>query len=269
MSPVLLAILFAVASPAAAPTQPPEIYHAISRPLCSALQTSIGPALGLMIQNDRTIAKSPALFQEYLNARSSDDSRQDMAVLHLENLIEPLATNVLAIQKLLENQSVFPAHPATGDERRLATIQQQMFAALAAQQAALDIISGFVDTQQLSAMQHEGFGYISEMTGPGVGNQGNAAVTQAIGPTPDPLHPSAFDNTALQAGLTPNPNEINLASVPGLQLGYNPIGRLKDGLVWTQDQSKKAETALSSSVVEAADICGGHTGATPSPSPKP
>jgi hypothetical protein len=275
----LLCAVLAVAAPSGAPaaptealssTPPPEIYHGVSRPLCSALQTRIRPAIGMMIQNDQTIAKSPPMFNDYISSKvSGSDGRTNLAVMHLENLVTPLVNNILAIQKLLEDPSVFPLKPQTDDEKRLALLKDQMFKALAAQQAALDVISGFVDTQQLSAMQHEGFGYISSITNPDVAGQTNQAVTAMTGGSPNQTRPPVFDDTALHAGLAPNPQEIDLTTIPGLEVGYNPLNRLRDGVVWTQDQSKKAEATLADTVVDTARMCNPQSAATPSPSPKP
>ncbi|HTU71497.1 MAG TPA: hypothetical protein VMF11_14430 [Candidatus Baltobacteraceae bacterium] len=271
---MLLAVLFAAtgagsATPAPAPTSTPylpEIYHTISRPLCSALVTKIKPALGMMIQNDAAIAKSPGYFQEYIQRAGEDNEvGQNIAVLHLENLVQPLVQNALAIQKLLEDPSVFPAVAQNPDDARLIQIKTQMLKALADQQASIDIINGFVDTQQLSGMQHEGFGYLSSInTGPN--GQADPALQQLVGPTPDPTKPEMFDNLALNAGLTPNSYEIDPTRIPGLALGYNPIRRLKDGVVWTQDQSKKHEAPLADTIITTTKYCDSQP-ATPSPNP--
>ena len=43
-------------------TPPPQIYHIITRPLCSELHKHIAPAIGMMLQNDQNIKKGPGLF---------------------------------------------------------------------------------------------------------------------------------------------------------------------------------------------------------------
>ncbi len=256
--------------PTASPTptpELPEIYHTLTRPLCSTLKTKIQPALGMMIQNDETIAQSPALFDQYIKrAAEQSDEGQNIAVLRLENLVSPLVNNTLAIQKLLEDPSTFPQTAQTDDDKYLLDIKQKMLKALAAQQAAIDIINGFVDTQQLSQMQHEGFGYLSSIT-TGPNGQGSPALEQLVGPTPDPTKPQMFDNLALNAGLAPNSYEIDPTKIPGLALGYNPISRLRDGIIWTQDQSKKTEAPLAQTIIATTRLCGGQLPATPSPNP--
>jgi hypothetical protein len=253
------------------PTPPPEIIHVYSRPLCSALRSTIAPAIGMMLQNDKTIGKSPPLFQDYIRGATESDPNsdgaspaQDLAVMRLENLVSPLADNVLAIQKQLEDKSVFPDAPSTDDEKRLAQLKAQMLQALATQQAALDIINGFVDTQQLGEMQHEGFGYISAINGPSVASTANPQQF-SIMPTQNPDAPQLFDNLALNAGLSPNPYEMDLSRVPGLAVGYNPVKRLKDGVEWTQKQGQERENTLAANVMNAVQSC--KSDQPPSPRP--
>jgi hypothetical protein len=263
----------AVADPSAAPsaTALPEIYHSYSSPLCSALRTRIAPSLAMISQNDVTIAKSDPLFKRYIQDTTggdTDKASRDMGVVRLSNLVRPLVDNILATQKLLEDPTIFPNNPKTDDEKRLADLKAKTFEALAAQQAALDIINGFVQTQELAGMQHDGFGYIGAITGTGLTAQASVPNPGNIGgPTPDPFgRPSAFDDTALNAGLTPNPYEYNLPNVPGLALGYNPIGRLYEGVQWTQSEGAKSEAKLAKAVIDNANLCGAQT---PSASPKP
>ena len=69
---VILAVFAVAATPATpAPTPPPQIYRVVTRPLCSELHDHIAPAIGMMLQNDTSIKKSPALFKQYNMARST------------------------------------------------------------------------------------------------------------------------------------------------------------------------------------------------------
>jgi hypothetical protein len=290
---VLLAVVLsgtAATAPSPEPTPTPanllEIYHTMSRPLCSALATKIRPAVAMMMQNDATIAKSPPLFSDYIRlSAAGSDSGRDMAVYRLNNLVTPLVQNSLAIQKLLEDPDVFPTVAHNDDDKRLIDLKTRMLKALATQQASLDIINGFVETQQLDSMQHEGFGYMKAITGqditapgsnqqPGINQNPNSGpLGGATQTNVNQSAPSNFDDLALQAGLQQNPYEFNPAQIPGLAVGYNPIGKLKEGLEWTQDESKKDEQPLSQAIVSAAQACGGHLPGqapeAPSPSPKP
>ena len=271
---LLCAVLETTGAVAAPPPAPgasplPEIYHAYSSPLCSALRTKIAPTIAMLQQNDVTIAKGNTLFKRYVQDTISDSKpSQDFTVVQLGNLVRPLVDNILATQKLLEDPSVFPRNPQTDEEKRRADLKAKALEALAAQQASLDIINGFVETQELAGMQHDGFGYIGAITGSGNTTIESSKHSTLIGgPTPDPLNrPAQFDDTAINAGLTPNPYEYNLPNVPGLALGYNPVSRLREGVEWTQSEGGKSEKRLAKTVIETAKMCGaGDQSASPSP----
>jgi hypothetical protein len=256
-------------APAAGSTAPPEIYHITVRPLCSALHTKIAPAIGMMLQNDQAIAKTPDMFKQYSQAQfTQSKAQQNMTVYHMENLVLPMASNILAVQKLLDDPSVFPATANNEDDRRKLELKDKVLKALADQQASLDIINGFVETQQLADMQHEGFGYIRAMTGNDQRSMpGGRDALSNVDPTPDPLgRPPAFDDTVINAGLPTNPYELDLTRVPGLVLGFNPVSALREGVVFTQTQGQKSEKSLAKSVDETVKICGGEA---PAPASTP
>lgn len=262
------------ASPSPAPTRtaPPEIYHTVVHPVCSALSTKIRPAIGMLLENDQLIAKSPAMFKEYGMAQfNQSDAQKNMTILHMENLVTPLADNVLAIQKMLEDPSVFPPSARNQEDQRTLNLKNQLLESLADQQGALDIINGFVETQQLADMQHEGFGYIYAIAGStgSASNGGGVDPLHNIAPTADPMHPQPFDDTVINAGLPTNPYEIDLTRVPGLTLGYNPVKSLQEGVEWTQTDSQKHEDTLAKTVVQTVKLCGGQQAPGASPSAKP
>lgn len=232
------------------PTPPPEIYRVVSRPLCTQLREHIKPAIGMLLENDANIKKSPDLFARYnLGALQGNDSgsgsngEQEMALLALENLIRPIANNVIAIQTMLSNPQLTTPTGREDDDKRLADMRAKLLKALAAQNASLDIISGFVDTQQMADLQHAGQEYIAEVNQP---ETSNAQST----PTPNPL-----SYNANYAGLPPNPYTIDLANVPGLTLGYNPVTRLMDGLHWTMGETATRENTAAGAVLANAAIC--------------
>ncbi len=138
-----------------------------------------------MLQNDTTIKKSPALFKQYNAARlyGSDPSTtggqndpvardpgggsnpaQNMALQGMENLIRPIANNIIAIQTALDSPQLRTGTGRPEDDQQLQEIRDKLFKALATQNASLDIISGFVDTQQMADLQHAGEAYISSIS---------------------------------------------------------------------------------------------------------
>jgi hypothetical protein len=261
-----LALVVALATGATGPTPPPEIYHVITRPLCAELHDRIAPAIGMMLQNDTTIKKSPDIFKQYNKAAlygndagsakgnmSAEQTAggaangtltdsQNMALLAMENLIRPIANNIITIQTTLDNPALMNGTGLPDDDKRLKDIREKLLKALASQNAALDIISGFVDTQQMADLQHTGEEYIGDMSQPDVRTEAT--------PAPDPL---TYDPN--YAGLPPNPYNINLASIPGLTLGYNPVTRLIDALDWTIDQTATRENDAAKAVMSSAAIC--------------
>ena len=270
----------AAATPTTAPkgTPPPQIYHIITRPLCSELHKHIAPAIGMMLQNDQNIKKGPELFSHYnrdaLNGADNSASNaagapsgvvmsgesggsnmtasQSMALLGMENLVSPIANNIIATQKLLDSPALMQGTGNPDDDKQLQEIRDKLLKALATQNAALDIISGFVATQQMGDLQHAGQEYISAMNQPEqLGSKTGAT------PTPDPL---LVDPN--QAGLPPNPYDLNLAAVPGLTLGYNPVTRLLDALHWTIQETTTRENEAAKSVMNSAAQC---SGAAPKP----
>lgn len=244
------------ATPAPAGTPPPEIEHTYTRPVCSALKTVVAPAIGMLQQNDATIAATPNIFKAYVAGQSNGSGpQQSLAVLRLENTVTPLSNNILAIQKLLANADIFPPNPQTDDDRRKLQLKQQLEESLAQQQAALDIINGFVTTQQMGALQHAGEGYIRAFAQPDQGSRKSDALAPLLGPSADPTKPQPFDDVLINAGLPTNPYEMDLTKIPGLTLGYNPVGKLKEGVEYTQTQGKEKEATLAKTVIETVKLC--------------
>jgi hypothetical protein len=271
-APPIAAATNAAPAPAATRTPPPTIYHIITRPLCSELHKHIAPAIAMMLQNNATIAKSPDLFKRYNQAAlygnnnpvsnqngmqsgvtmSGDAANgtmnpsQNMALLGMENLVGPIANNIISVQKILDSPALTQGTGNAEDDKKLQEIRTKLLKTLATQQASLDIISGFVDTQQLADIQHAGEEYINatdqkDITG-GKGVQG----------TPTPM-PGTYDPN--QAGLAPNPYDIQLATIPGLTLGYNPVTRLIEGLNWTIDETQKRGNEAAQSVLTSNQEC--------------
>lgn len=262
------ALLLAVASPPPTPvpspqpsataTAPPLIYHVLTRPVCQQLHETVRPAVGMMLQNDVEIKKSPALFSQYNTAAfygndsTSTDAPSDanggtsnpsqtIALLGLENLVSPLANNIIAIRKLLDSPAMSASTGNPQDDAQLKETRQKLLQAVATQSASLDIINGFVDTQNMADLQHGGGMYVDAAQS----DSNRVASTPSPGPFTNPQ----------QAGLAPNPYEIDLANVPGLTLGYNPVTRLIDALHWTMTETSTREDAAANAVMQLKAAC--------------
>lgn len=246
-------------APAHLGTPPPEITHVYSRPMCTALRKRVGPSIGMMLQNDRTIAKSPQLFSDYNRAYGNkEDGARNIALLRMENLVGPLANNILAIKKQLEDPELFPPAAQNTDQAAANKMKDQLLRALAMQEAALDVINGFVQTQQMGDLQHADDALIKSISQSSDVRSNQPTVFD----TPDP-----FTHDANYAGLKPDGYRIDPATLPGLSLGYNPVTRLHDALTWTQGETKTREDRAAETVTKVAQVCGAGANATPSPKP--
>jgi len=270
-------MMVALLGAGATPTPPPQIYHIVTRPLCSELHEHIAPAVGMMLQNDATIKKSPALFKQYNDAAlygkdmggtdqnnpvagdpgGTSNPAQSIALQGMENLIRPIANNIIAIQTALDSPALLNGTGRPEDDKQLQEIREKLLKALAAQNASLDIISGFVDTQSMADLQHADEAYISQFSKPDVQNGTS---------TPPPNGGSPLQSNPNYAGLPPNPYDIDPATIPGLTLGYNPMTRLIEALHWTIDQTATRENEAAKSVMSSAALCS-NTAPAPAASP--
>jgi hypothetical protein len=246
----------------ATPTPPPEIYHVITRPFCARLHDRVRPAVGMILENDQTIAKSEPLFKKYargafgaqdpaINPQTgggpppdsiyAQSNETSMALQQMSYLVSPIAQNLIAAQKLLGDELTKPTgNPA--DDVKLQQIKNQLLETVAFQSASLDLINGFVTTQQMGELQHAGEEYIASISGNDLSKQ---PIQQTPGPLQDPNAP----------GLPQNPYNVDLAAIPGLAVGYNPLTRIVDGLHWVQAETTKRENAAATSITAALKGC--------------
>ncbi|MBV8197491.1 MAG: hypothetical protein JO263_05110 [Candidatus Eremiobacteraeota bacterium] len=258
LSPPLRAAL-ATPPPAPAGTPPPQIYRTLSRPMCTELHNHILPAIAMLLQNDRDVAKSQPIFKTYLetaykNNRGAGDTTdwnspgRSMALERMEFLVTPLAQNTIAIQKILENSTL--AHPSgiPEDDAKLSAARDAMLKVLATQNASLDLINGFVATQQLGDMQHAGEEYLAAIQGTDMSSKLQQSMET---PSPNPFQSND------QIGLRdPNPYAIDPTQIPGLQVGFNPVSMIVKGLSLVQDETARRENAVSSATRDIARACG-------------
>ncbi|HTU82206.1 MAG TPA: hypothetical protein VMF61_08760 [Candidatus Acidoferrales bacterium] len=248
-------------TPAATATPPPQIIRVYSRPACAELQKHVLPAVAMFLQDDAVIAKSGPIFQDYIqtsmqngqngyDTTNYDSPGRTMALQHMEKLVTPLAQNEIAIQQLLENTSLAQPTGNADDDKQLQQLRTDMLKTLAMQRVSLDIINGFVTTEQLGDIQHAGQEYLASINGTGL------ASTPSPGQTPNPFQDPD------QPGLPPNPYDIDPSQIPGIQVGYNPIGKIADAETWVQQETARREAPVAKSMTQLANSC---RSATPSP----
>jgi hypothetical protein len=247
----------------ATPTPPPQIYRVVTTPFCARLHEKIRPAVSTILQNDTTIAKSLPLFQDYgigafgsIDAAFSDKDPPPMndsinvdspatrmALQKMSYLVSPIAQNLIAAQTLLDDPALLKPTGNPNDDLQLAALKKQLLETVGFQSASLDLVNGFVQTQQMGELQHAGETYLSAITGSGLSKP------IATAPPPnliqDPNSP----------GLPPNPFTFDPLAVPGLAVGYNPLNRLVAGLQWVRGETDKRESVAANSIKAALAEC--------------
>lgn len=257
----------AVSAPKPAPTPLRTITHMHVSPMCTALGKVIGPAIAKVLQNDKYIANSKPLFHDFTQASAAgqNGAAKDMAVERLETLIGPLVKNTQAVDKLLSDPYAFPKVAYSDDDQKLLQMREQLRAVNQQQKKALDVISGFVDTQQLGELQAAGHEYDAAL---------RANATNR-GQTPNPA-PTAPPADVLNAGVSNDKNDPTRAIDPtykntGSLVGANPLNVFENAITSYQQDIAGSEQDAAKTVVSAVPRCGGHVPghAQPVPSPTP
>ncbi|HVS47009.1 MAG TPA: hypothetical protein VMS32_10110 [Verrucomicrobiae bacterium] len=251
--------------PALSTLKYPIIVRVVSMPFCSALRNNIGPAVGALIQNDAIVAQSRPMFEDYLKYEADGEGSvglRDMSLMRMENLVTPLVNSIATVDKLLDDARTFRYPPHTADEKRLLELRDKLQAVEAMHKASLDVISGFVASEQLAQLQL-------------AGNDQNAAVTgggpttnnQVHPPTPAPLF---RQDPSVVPGLPQNPYTIDPSTIPGTSLGASPIRHVIEDLQWTQREAGQHEAVASKTIIDSVALCGhASPAATAAPSPVP
>jgi hypothetical protein len=243
------------------------IKHVYATRLCTGLRRSIGPAVARVLQNDQVIAASRPLFQDYVRSNSTGSGGAvDMDVLRLENLITPLVQNTEQIEHLL-NDSIYPRRPQSDTDRDLLRMREHLASVLAQQKQALDLISGFVDTQQMGELKAAGNDYNKAITGTGTTNSSDS------NNAPPVTSPTTAPADILNAGVNNPQNDPAMKYDPrfqptGSQVGYNPLNVFDQQMNEYQQTISQSETLASQAIFKAVPQCGGQApGASPAPEP--
>jgi hypothetical protein len=262
----------AATAPAPAPTPLKTITHVRSSPLCTGLRRAIGPAVGKVLQNDGYIARSRPMFKDFVsNSTLGSKAGVDMDVMHMEGLISPLVQNTQAIQRYL-NDPILKRRALSDQDKQLIEMRQHLLAVLDQQKQALDLISGFVDTQQLGELQAAGHEYDKAIQGSDQGGNGHSptAVSTPVGA------PTTAPNDLLNAGLPSSPSDPRNNDPrylgTGNSVGYNPLKVFDEQVGVYQQAINASENLAAQAVIKAAVECGGKVPppaqvVTPSPTP--
>jgi hypothetical protein len=151
---VFLILAIAVADAAPQATPPPTIAKVRSRALCSTLRENIAPALLALSRNEHVIdaGRDQLLAMGKDRVVGATDGWRRLDRVRLENLITPIETNIETVDKLLEDATKFPNQPHTVDDVDAARMKAQLLGILSQQKAALNVLNGTVETQDLADM---------------------------------------------------------------------------------------------------------------------
>ena len=254
----MLALVFAalVALPVATPqpaTQPAleqlkTIAHLRATPFCSALRTRVAPAIEHVMLADKAIDASPPIFKSMYH----DDvilksaGHMDFDVQHMEYLITPIASNIKAAEALLND-------PELGE------IGRQLQTAIDRQKDALNVVSGFVLTYQLGAIQQGGLpdNWRNALSVGDVRNTNPADTLRSASPSTPINGPPPGASILYGAGLprtpsNPLPPELEAENVT---LGTDPYVGFSQTVMLARREDDAAEGAASLAIFAALDRC--------------
>lgn len=237
-------------------TPPPlkTIVNARSTPLCTALRTKIGPAIAAILQGDAEIDGSKPIFEQIYrdDVLVKSRARLDMDLLHLENLIGPIVQNLSEVQGLLDDKDLATLKEPS-DQRYVNNIKDELQAVIKKQQAALNVINGFFDTEQMGEVQTTS-----------VDNPAWESVFVAA-PHSNTSRPSTLSygaNAMLRAGLHHTRAEGYLPEfTPATaSLGFDPYKPFREEVVSIRAEEDPIESAAAANVNAASQACHSQSG---------
>ncbi len=228
-------------APSPAPLTPLKVIGSVrSTPFCTTLHETIGPAIAAVLSNDDLIASSkPAfatLYRDDVLARSQ--ARAHLDLNRLESLITPIAANVKRVDALLAGK---PNDP------KLQAMRDKLQAVLAQQKESLNVISGFVATEQLGEM---------ELGGPpdNWANVFGAKRQTSARPGPDLAQPPAAKNL-FAAGLPSLKTQDPRYNAKTVGATYDPFDPLVTQIQEQRFAAQASESAAAQLVADAVKLC--------------
>lgn len=254
--------------PTATPLKTIKHVYSTTR-LCTGLRRSVYPAVGRILANDKTIAQSRPLLQDFVqSANLKSEGGKDMAVERLENLVTPLVKNTQAIEQFL-NDPVY-AHKAQNDnDKQLLTLRAQLKQVLESQKQALDLVSGFVQTEQLGQLRAAGHEYDTAISGNDTTHQqpGQQQNQPSTSPT---TAPAEILNAGVGSSNDPARKNDPRFQTTDSALGYNPLNAFDQQMLNYQTQIAQSESHATFTIMKAVPVCGGQVpGASPAPIASP
>lgn len=236
----LLALVLAVLTPLKV------IGNVRSTPFCTALRQTIGPAIAGVLSNDDLIAASkPAfatLYRDDILARS--EARTHFDIYRLEKLIGPIAANLKHIDALLS---------AKPNDPKLQAMRDKLLAVEKQQKDSLNVVSGFVATEQLGEIENE--------NGPDNWRGIFVAAPQPASRPAPSLAPAPGSNNLFSAGIHPmRATDPAFSADPRYQSGnvgptYNPFGQFVEQIEMQRAAAQASESDAAELVQAALPQC--------------
>ena len=157
---MLAMLVFALAA-APSPEPSPAILQEIGRvrsrtPLCSTLREAVAPSILALLKSDSVLSAGGRTFVT-MGKHELERSRGQLELdrLQLDKQVVAIVKNLQAVDILLMDTKRFPKVATTDDERRALAIKAQLLQIAKAQNDALNVISGTLETDRMGQMQHD------------------------------------------------------------------------------------------------------------------
>ncbi|HEX3467443.1 MAG TPA: hypothetical protein VHT05_05125 [Candidatus Elarobacter sp.] len=241
-------------APAPATSPIPFIGGTHAKGFCTMVRDNVAPSvLGLMKNDDLVGASHRAAMKTASDASTGTADAMQLDELYLRRVALSMAHNLGVIKKLLADQSRFPKHPATDDDRYALLLREQLQAAADRQLVALNHISGIVETTSMGSMR----------------NDIDKQLQSSVGSTTTTDSTSEPGDQFLGIGTLPGmpPTQMFARQGPGVSTvrGQTIWDKLTADIEIQQTHIAAAEQTLTPTVVAAATACKDASTSTPAP----
>lgn len=241
----MLVLALASPSPHPLPTNPfnlnpipratslPIIGTTRTRQVCTAIRRGVKPALESAMQNDAIYGGIRKKIYDYI-AKESEQTR-DLRLMQMDAKVQDLVKSTDALETALKDSSFVPGPKVRPEDvKTLSDLHDSLSGVLAAQKVQLDVLSGFVSTEQARR-----FGKLDES---------QQAMQSATAPQPNmtfaPLTGFLRDKQDAFSTLK-NPRVSGLSSAVKLDRDFGDIS----------SYTAKREAAATRTIVQAAAAC--------------
>jgi hypothetical protein len=224
------------------------IAHLRATPFCSALRTRVAPAIEHVMEADKAIDASPAMFKTMYrdDVVLKSAGRMDFDVQRMESLITPITSNIQEAEALLRD-------PLLGE------IGRQLQSAIDQQKNALNVVSGFVMTYQLGEVQRGGIpdNWRNALSASDLRRTNSAGTLRSAAPSTVIDGPPPGASILYGAGLARTPSNPLPPDqqAENVTLGYDPYLGFSQTVIRARREGDAAEGAASLAIFAALDRC--------------